>query len=235
MSFIKSIFGKKSTSTNAKTQAPNPHTSGNKYENMSEDDKLLAWGRMKDIPDPQERIRALLELAESGYGAACFSIAQAFMDMGIESGTVLWNRINYWLQKAIDGDIPMAHYYKAFTSMNKENPEYDVDRGITEYCIAATKGIEPAIQAIYDYCHASNPEVAEENTEIFLEELKPYMDELLIKEDEVAWNTLGMFYFYGVYFDRDYDKAKFYFTKSGNRRMLNNPIFVEDDEDEDED
>ena len=85
MSFIKSIFGKKSTSTNAKTQAPNPHTSGNKYENMSEDDKLLAWGRMKDIPDPQERIRALLELAESGYGAACFSIAQAFMDMGIDN------------------------------------------------------------------------------------------------------------------------------------------------------
>ena len=235
MSFIKSIFGKKSTSTNAKTQAANPHTSGNKYESMSEDDKLLAWGRMKDIPDPQERIRALHELAESGYGAACFSIAQAFMDMGIQSGTVLWNRINYWLQKAIDGDIPMAHYYKAFTSMNKENPEYDVDRGITEYCIAATKGIEPAIQAIYDYCHASDPEVAEENTEIFLEELKPYMDELLIKEDEVAWNTLGLFYFYGVYFDRDYDKAKFYFTKSGNRRMLNNPIFVEDDEDEDED
>lgn len=234
MSFLKSLFGKKGASTDAKAQTPVPPVTGNKYENMSDDDKLLAWGRMKDIPDPQERIRALRELAETGYGAACFSTAQAFMDMGIENGTVLWNRINYWLQKAIDGGIPMAHYYKAFTSMNKENPEYDVDRGITEYCLAATKGIEPAIQEIYDYCHASDPEVAEQNTEIFQEELEPYVDELLQQENEIAWNTLGMFYFYGVYFERDYEKAKVYFTKAKNRRMLTNPVFISDDDDDDD-
>ena len=44
---------------------------------------------------------------------------------------------------------------------------------------------------------------------------------------------MGLMYFYGVYYERDFDKAKECFIKAENRQMLENPVFEEDDEDED--
>lgn len=244
MGFLKRLFGNKTTAAvQAGTQEKRTVTENSVQTKTEEDEyyeKVLRWGRINDLPDVRERIRKMEELAYSGFDTAYLSLSDYYMELAEINNEVEWDKVNYWLEKACEADLPNGHFYMALTRRNPKNPHHDIDRAIEEFCIAAGQGVEGAVQEIVRYGtpdDESDPEsvrIAESNKAVFAEEMEPVVDELLKKEDAKSWDALGLLHFYGVCVEQDFDKAKEYFMKAGNERMLKNPVFAdEDDEDED--
>ena len=238
MGFLKRLFEKKATAT-VQLAVPQNNTIQAKTAEDEYNDKVLQWGRINDIPDVRERIRKMEEMAYSGFDVAYLSLSDYYMELADITGEIQWDKVNYWLEKACEADMPNGHFYMALSRSNSANPHCDLDRAIEEFCIAASMGVEAAIQKIAWYCtprdeaDPKSVELAEAHIDLFAEELEPFVEELLEKGDKGSWNALGLMYFYGVYYERDFDKAKECFIKAENRKMLENPVFEEDDEDED--
>lgn len=208
---------------------------------MSQEELLNHWGRVAQIPAPGERIGPMEELAEIGFEAAYISVAEAYMEHGIDSGSFSWDRIVHWLSKASEAGMPGGIYRHALICLNPDNPKGDVDTGVNELCRAALLGVEEAIQHLRGYLNPANPELAEVMTQVIHDKLEPSMAALLARRDRLSLEVLGQFYYYGLYFPQDFGKAKELFTeaweKHGSRlaqRILESPVF-EDDEEDDED
>lgn len=244
MGFLKRLFGNKTAAAVQESTQQKAAVTENSVQTKTEEEeyyeKLLRWGRIDDLPNVRERIRKMEELAYSGFDGAFLSLSEYYMELAEIDGEVEWDKVNYWLEKACEADLPNGHFYMALTRRNPANPHQDIDRAIEEFCIAAGQGVEGAIQEIVRYgtpSDESDPEcvrIAESNKAVFAEEMEPVVEELLEKGDTKSWDALGLLYFYGVCVEQDFDKAKEYFVKAGDERMLKNPVFAEDD-DEDED
>lgn len=138
-----------------------------------------------------------------------------------------------------------------------ETPEYlekdfetYMEKSLWEYLPAMELGNEAAAQRLLFHWNRefNSPQYTEEETaaaqanyrDMIEDFLAPVIERLQETDDEKACCALGQMYFYGIVFEQNLVKAKGYFMRLadvGNRfgqKMLTNPLFDEDDEDEEE-
>ena len=129
--------------------------------------------------------------------------------------------------------------------------ELDPEGAAREYLLAMEGGSESAARLLLDYWNREfhvesyTPEENRELTAAFHESIReairPEIERLSGGSGREALTALGLLYFYGIYFEQSLDRAKEYFVKLNGmgsplaRRMLENPVFEDDDSDEDDD
>lgn len=206
---------------------------------MTEDEKLDFWSRTEEIADPSERVKRMGELAENGYTVSYVSLANAYMDLGMQTGNVQWNEIMCWLKKAAEAGIPSGYLFLGQVYRNKKNPEYDLWESLDAFCVAAGMGQELACKTLVEFWNCMDEESVPIFREDIINNLKPVVTRLQEENTILSNNVQGLLYYYGVYYEQDFAQAKHFFTqgkKLGSSlgiRMCSNPIF-EDDEDEDD-
>ena len=216
---------------------------------MSEEEKLSCWGRLCEMEDLEERLRQLQELAESGFGAAWLTMVETYHARAEEQGTELpFEKLEYCARQAADAGIPDGHTHLGMLCGSPLYGEPDPEGAAREYLLAVEGGSEAAAQLLLDYWNKEfhvRKYTEEENAAItaafhesIQEALRPEIERLSGESSREALTALGLLHFYGIYFPQSLERAKEYFVKLNDkgsalaRRMLANPVF-EEDEDED--
>lgn len=205
------------------------------FRDMTEMEKTDYWASVYHMTDLRERIRKMEEIAAFGYPAAYMCLLNDYLQLSQQIGYMKWDKINEYADKAVAAGNPEACQIMAKLCVREDNPRYDVDASIDYYAMAVELAYEPAVQEIQGYCGGSG-----EVKEIFDDHLKPAVDRLLIQDTKISSLALAYLYYYGVYFARDLNKAKEYFSRSASQgswqaqMMLENPIFADDDDEDDE-
>ena len=219
---------------------------------MSEDEKLNYWGRLCEMEDLDERLRRLEDLAESGFDAAWLSMVETYHDRAGRRGTELpFERMEYCARKAADAGIPDGHTHLGMLCGSPLYGELDPEGAAREYLLAMEGGSESAARLLLDYWNREfhvESYTPEENRgltaafhESIREAIRPEIERLSGGSGREALTAFGLLYFYGIYFEQSLDRAKEYFVKLNGmgsplaRRMLANPVFEDDDSDEDDD
>ena len=123
-----------------------------------------------------------------------------------------------------------------------------MEKSLREYLLAMEKESEPAAQRLLFHWNREfnssqyteeEKAVAQANYRDMIEDyLAPEIERLKEQDDEKACCALGQMYFYGIIFEQNLLKAREYFQRladagySFGQRMLTNPLFDADDEDE---
>ena len=217
---------------------------------MSEDEKLNYWGRLCEMEDLDERLRRLEELAESGFDAAWLSMVETYHDRAGRRGTELpFERMEYCARKAADAGIPDGHTHLGMLCGSPLYGELDPEGAAREYLLAIEGGSESAVRLLQDYWNKEfhvqeyseeeNAEITAAFHESIRDAIRPEIERLSGESSREALTALGLLHFYGIYFEQSLDKAKEYFVRLNEmgsalaRRMLANPLFEEDEDEED--
>lgn len=221
---------------------------------MTEDEKLDYWWRVCELPDLNERLRHLEALAESGFDTAWLSMIEAYFAQSKAQGTELpFEKMEYCARKAADADLPEGHKHLGMILGSPLYGELDTEGAAREYLLAIEGGSESAAEFLLDYWNREfhleqyTPEENRQLTagfhEIIREAIRPEIERLSGESgSKKALTAFGLLYFYGIYFEQSLDKAREYFMRldemgsSLAHRMLANPVFEfeEDEDDEDE-
>ena len=218
---------------------------------MSEDEKLSYWGRLCELNDLEERLRRLEELAESGFDAALLSMIEAYFAQSDARGTEPpFERLEYCARKAADAGLAEGHTHLGMLCGSPLYGELDPEGAAREYLLAIEGGSESAARLLLDYWNREfhvERYTLEENRELtavfhesIREAIRPEIERLSGGSSREALTAFGLLYFYGIYFEQSLDRAKEYFVKLNGmgsalaRRMLANPVFEDDDEDDGE-
>ena len=118
-----------------------------------------------------------------------------------------------------------------------------------EYLLAIEGGSESAVRLLQDYWNKEfhvqeyseeeNAEITAAFHESIRDAIRPEIERLSGESSREALTALGLLHFYGIYFEQSLDKAKEYFVRLNEmgsalaRRMLANPLFEEDEDEED--
>ena len=144
-------------------------------------------------------------------------------------------------------EIFVANNHKLGNLTDRDFETY-MEKSLREYLLAMEKESEPAAQRLLFHWNREfnssqyteeEKAVAQANYRDMIEDyLAPEIERLKEQDDEKACCALGQMYFYGIIFEQNLLKAREYFQRladagySFGQRMLTNPLFDEDDEDE---
>ena len=224
----------------------------NPVSRMDGDEKLDYWGQACRLSDPDQRLRRLEPLAESGFDAAWISMIDAYLELARQQGTdPPFERVEYCARKAADAGIPDGHSHLGMLCGSPLYGEYDPAGAAREFLLAIEGGSELAVRLLLDCWNREFHEESfskEENARItalfhndIKEALKPEIERLAGEDGRETCTAFGFLYFYGIYFEPSLSRAKEYFTRlsemgsSLGRRMLENPVFDDDDDDDEDD
>lgn len=217
---------------------------------MSEDEKLSCWARLCEMDDLDERLRQLRELAESGFGVAWLTMVETYHVQAGKQGTELpFEKLEYCSRKAAEAGIPDGHTHLGMLCGSPLYGELDPEGAAREYLLAIEGGSESAVRLLLDYWNKEfhvQGYSEEENAAITVtfhesirEAIRPEIERLSDENSREALTALGLLYFYGIYFPQSLSRAKEYFVRLNEmgsslaRRMLANPVFEDDEDDED--
>lgn len=256
MGFLKNLFDSKPISEEEQARRM-----GKKYvpekpvKEMTHEEQLRYWSRFREMTDLDERLHRMEELADAGFVSAYTTLIDTLFERAdVNNEKVPLDQLEYWAKRAADSGNICGHYYLGLVYETPEYQNKDMDtymgKAFQEYLLAMENENQAAAQRLL---HHWRPDLsgseysAEEQSAIqtyfrtlIEESLKSELDRLQAADDEKACCALGQMYFYGIVFEQDIAKAKGYFKRladSGNRfgqNMLTNPLFDEDDEDEEE-
>ena len=196
--------------------------------------------------------RRLEELAESGFDAAWLSMIEAYFAQSDARGMEPpFERLEYCARKAADAGLAEGHTHLGMLCGSPLYGELDPEGAAREYLLAMEGGSESAARLLLDYWNREfrvesyTPEENRELTAAFHESIReairPEIERLSGGSGREALTAFGLLHFYGIYFEQSLDRAKEYFVKLNGmgsplaRRMLENPVFEDDDSDEDDD
>lgn len=227
MGFLKNLFASK----------PNPQ----------EEEPIDDWSAVSEIPDIHERMRRMEKLANAGDGVACICMHDDYLNLATEyHQEVQWDKLEYWAKKAIENDAPRGHLYLGMLYSSPNHPEPDLAEGAAEFLLALEWGMETAGEQLQMFWNYHNPKASEEECsevremfrDMIVEGMQPEMERLQADYTEKTYCAFGFLYYYGVYFEQDMEAAKECFKNlaafgnSVGKRMLENPIFEDDEDDE---
>lgn len=218
---------------------------------MSDDERIEYWGKVCEISDIEKRIHHMKELAEAGFGVACICICDGYLELNAPSGVYPFAEVEFWAKKAIELEIPSGHLYLGRVYVRADYPEENdfaeiFRKGAYEYLKAMEYGILDAaveLGKLWSYQNKNiDPSMSEELRDLYRDMIKEGIEseiELLKnKESEFTYAAYGLLYLYGIYFEQNYEAAKKNFVnlaRMGNefgKKMLENPIFLDDEEEE---
>lgn len=202
------------------------------------------------IEDPVRKMALTKLFADKGEAAAMYDLGEAYL-MGKEGVEKNWELAEKYLLMAAQEDIPAANTKLGMMYIRKSfvpEPEPHIEEELYDKgCSFLTKGvISGHILAImclsgeHDYKWNTRPNLRA----ILLEEMNRQLEEpvrALEQENTPKSNyVLGMFHTYGIYYPRDFVKAREYLQRSadgGYREAtleLGKAIYDFDDDEDDE-
>ncbi|MDE7354357.1 MAG: hypothetical protein K2O06_15100 [Acetatifactor sp.] len=221
------------------------------YDQMSEQEKTALWAKIDDLEDIREKVSNLEKLADLGNGTACLSLFWAYIRLEQERNVPIdFPRLTKYLKQAADQDLPNGHYFLARVYLAPRNLHGDTDLATDEFCHAVACGVEQAAEEILACCSGDDPETAASVRHRFESRMDAYVREAMGAEpgddpecfqvleaepEKISpdrYDMFGLLYFYGIYYPQDLGRAKEFFELAENTVMLANPIFDEDDEEE---
>ena len=211
---------------------------------MTENEKLNYWSKVREIDDLEERIRLLTPLAEADFASGYYDLTYAYMELGKITGKYHWDELMKWAKKSADEDMLMAHYTYSNLLSNSKNPLGDIDESIKELVRGVENGESLSIERISKIINSMEDEETKVDViERFQEELEPVVKRCEAENDDKSNYLLGLLYFYGLYYAQDMDKAGQHLQAAKKMGYIeaeifldDNPLFDEDDDyDEDED
>lgn len=254
MGLLKKLFGDKTISEEEQIRRQGArYTPAKSVVEMSEGEKREYWWHARELPDREERMHCMTELADAGFVSAYTTIFDTLFESGEAANSkVPLDQLEYWAQRAIKVGHINGHFYLGFVYETPEyllsNYETYMPKVLHEYMLAMGMENENAtrrLERIWNHEFVSSQYSAEEimqMQELYREEiqdwLKPELKRLQEQDDEETCCALGQMYFYGILYEQDLEKARYYFKRlaDGGRkfgyRMLANPLFDEEDEDE---
>lgn len=206
-------------------------------------DQLNRWSESQSC-SPARKFKLLQALAEEGYPAGIYDLGHMYGNG--EYVEKDWDKARELFLQCYE-EIPAAALWIGLMDLNFTNfhvkPENPIGEGIHFLCMAAGNGVEEAFPKVKEKMESFEEEGYGKIVEVFLEELDEILADLKGKDDEKAYDTLGLFYQYGLCVEQNLAKAKEYFEKSAafdpeddcsvGAMHLANPIFemLEDEDD----
>ncbi len=188
------------------------------------------------FPEFLSLVKAGSTIAQSDYGLMLLQIRPVdFISFDPERG------VGYLRSSADAGNVTAMFYcWMALRSDRFVPAEMTQEERVERYqeacdygAHAMAMGFEPAIMTLLDAGYGTSEKVKT----VYDSYLEDYVDELEEKEDAQSLDTLGLFYQYGIYYERDLNEAKRYFEMARDKGSeaaaghLSNPVFQDEEED----
>lgn len=254
MAFLKNLFGGRSISDaeQARRQGTR-YISAKSVAEMSEEEKREYWRHSRELPDMEERMRRMTELADAGFISAYTTIFDTlFARAETANSKVPLEQLEYWAGRAAKAGHINGHFYLGLVYETPEYLQRDYEtymaKSLQEYLLAMEMENENApqrLERLWNHEFTSSQYSAEESRQaqaFFREQMKawlePELKRLREQDDEEACCAFGQMYLYGILYEQDLAKARHYFKRLADAgrefgtRMLANPLFDEEDEDE---
>lgn len=248
MGFFKNLFSGKEISAEEQMRRMGnvkPKETEKPVSEMNEDEMIDYWGRARELTDVHERMRRMEALADAGFGVACLDMFDAYMELA-DPDDLPFDKLEYWARRAADFEIPRGYLHLGMIYTSPKNPDASIMKAAPEYLKAMEYGEEQAGEFLQPYWNHERRDGSEEEKAehreimhaMISEVLQPEIDRLQEEESEKTYRAFGLLCYYGIYFEQNLDEAKNYFAKLADmgdyfgKRMMENSIFADDDEDE---
>ena len=236
MSIFSRLFGEKKK-TPAPPAKPVDFTEG------------MTYGQVRDLEDPVRRWALTKLFAEKGDDLAQYELGEAYLTgkTGVEESWELAEKYLLMAEPTIvaaSTTLGMMYIRRSFVPEPEPHIEDELyDKGCSLLAKGVIRGYIPAVMCVsgdHDYKWNTRPNLRA----ILLEEMNSQLEEpvrALEQEDTPKSNyVLGMFHTYGIYYPRDFVKAREYLQRSadgGYREAsleLGKAIYNFDDDEDDE-
>lgn len=220
---------------------------------MSEEEKRKYWWHIRDLPDMEERMRRMTELADAGFISAYTTIIDTlFAYAKATNSKVPLAQLEHWAERAakaghIDGHLYLGLVYETPEYLQRDYETY-MSKSLQEYLLAMEVENENAarrLEKLWNQEFSGSEYSAEEYRQArisFRDQMKtwlePELKRLREQDDEKTCCAFGQMYLYGILYEQNLAKARHYFQRLADagrefgNRMLANPLFDEEDEDE---
>lgn len=236
---LRGLFGRKAPSketvSNDTEKNHPPVKSISEMKNLEEIQQY--YDMVCKIEDPAIRAGELQPFAEAGFHQAMLELALANEACGKTE------EVFTWLKKAAEAGNYAAYYewgirtLQGAAELAKQQGYTDeslLRAGLSQLCDAAGGGVQKAVQALTAYNHTEREETAQVIQPVLDENLKEWA-QILDENDTLAHAqyTKGLWYFYGVGYAQDLDKAREWLQKAAAqghqdaRDLLENPLLAE--------